>query len=174
MTAMSVFSRFQKSQDNRLAVEEQLETLFPEVASNARQLPLSALLLLIATLTTLMSTWFTSPSNREEMLLHIQAALVEAEMSAENSLAKAFENYEAGKKSVHAVQNKILKFFPKLKDAIFGMSYADLVSTLALIVAALDRWKPKESLKEYSGPTQEQYAELIAAIKDLRKEEKTD
>jgi DNA repair exonuclease SbcCD ATPase subunit len=167
----STFTRFQAEQDNRSQVEEQIAQAFPQLQNKVQRLSNERLLLLISLLLALMTTWQANLPTIAAALQQVEQALSAVQQSIQKTedqtFAEVFENYESGKRSVHALQKKIAKFFPELEGLIRDLPYPLLVSTTSLIVAVLNRWKPIKA-KDFKGMTSEQASEMIGEIKALR------
>lgn len=163
----SSFERFQAVQDNRLQVEAQIADTFPQLRSKVQTMSNERLLLLISMLLALMATWQNNPPSMDTAVQQVEQTMRAVQESMDQTLAEAFVAYEAGKKSAHAIRAKIVKFFPDLRDLVEDLPYPLLISTLSLIVAALQRWRPVKA-KDFKGLTKEQGDELISEIRAMR------
>lgn len=163
----SSFERFRMAQDNRPQVEAQIADTFPQLRSKVQTMSNERLLLLISMLLALMATWQNNPPSMDTAVQQVEQTMRAVQESTEQTLAEAFIAYEQGKRSTHAIKGKIIKFFPELRDVVQQLPYPLLISTLSLILAALQRWRPIKA-KDFKGLTKEQGDELISEIRAMR------
>lgn len=165
--AASTFAAFRERQENREEVEAQIAEAFPQLSETARRLPAEAFLALVTALLALLSFWQERPVSQKEMATAVAHLAQEVERQADYTLLEVFKAYDSGKQSIHGLRNKIVKFFPELKAFIWDLPFPLLVSTVSLIIGALQRWRPIKA-KDFKGLTKEQGDELIVEIKAMR------
>ena len=163
----STFAEYRETRENREVVEAQIAEAFPQLSGTARRLSAEAFYALVTALLALLSFWQERPVSQKEMATAVAHLAQEVERQADYTLLEVFKAYDSGKQSIHGLRNKIVKFFPELKAVIWDLPFPLLVSTVSLIIAVLQRWRPIKA-KDFKGLTKEQGDELIAEIKAMR------
>jgi hypothetical protein len=174
--AASTFTRFQERQDNRAEVEQQIAAAFPQLQDRIQRLSNERLILFISLLLTIMSTWHNNlpavTAALQQVEQVVSAAQQVVQKAEDQTLAEAFEAYESGKQSVHALRKKIARFFPQTETELHTVGF----NVLAILATALPGlfmiWQAqkqsKASLKEFKS-TQQQDQQVVELLRRIVK-----